>query len=333
MYVDIEAAGCTNTCRHCSVDGHLPYGDFFTLDELRALKQTWGPLTIRYEPTAYSDFPEVYDASISPEQGGWLVSNGFGLAQREDYRTVFEQLSKMGFHTIAFTLHGLKAHHDWFVCRAGAFDDIVLATQRAKAFGLQPNWQIYIDQLGAKDVPELVEMAEKACGIPPQIAIPYHRVGGRLPHYEKIRPTLEDITKYQLHTLVDDPDRNYIAEPEKLTAAAWLEKWRENPDSAELKHPYEPPTWPPDPAHPHLNLRIQRDRKVFLDPMCAAPIFLDHLSTGKDKIMARIAALKPPKNVDLAPQDVHLSPDEQERLHPVGFSLRYAAISTYNYLT
>ena len=327
MFVDIEAAGCSNTCRHCSADGHLPYGDFFTLDELRTLKKEWGPLTIRFEPTAFTHFPEVMDESISLEHGGWLVTNGFGLARREDFPTIFEQLAKTGIHTIAFTLHGLKAHHDWFVCRAGAFDDIVLATQRAKDFGFQPNWQIYVDHLGAKDIPALVEMAEQACGGPPQIAIPYHRVGGRLKHYEKLRPTLSDITQLGLDKLVDDPTRNYIAEPESLTAADWLERWHESPDSDGFKHPFEPKTWPPAPTQPTLSIRIQRNRKVYLDPMVAAPILLGHLSAGRDKLLKRLASLEPPNHIDLAPQDVHLSPDEQERLHPVGFSVRYAAIS------
>jgi hypothetical protein len=41
-------------------------------------------LVIYYEPTAHSAFPEVYDESIAVEHGGWLVTNGFGLARRED---------------------------------------------------------------------------------------------------------------------------------------------------------------------------------------------------------------------------------------------------------
>jgi hypothetical protein len=39
MIIYVDAAGCPNTCRHCSVDGHVPHGDFYALDELRRLKQ------------------------------------------------------------------------------------------------------------------------------------------------------------------------------------------------------------------------------------------------------------------------------------------------------
>ena len=83
MYIDIEAAGCPNTCRHCSVDGHLPYGRLFTLDELRLIRSEWGPLTIRFEPTSHPDFPEVCGGDIAIDHGGWLVSNGFGIARRQ----------------------------------------------------------------------------------------------------------------------------------------------------------------------------------------------------------------------------------------------------------
>jgi MoaA/NifB/PqqE/SkfB family radical SAM enzyme len=148
MFVDINAAGCPNTCRHCAADGHLPYGELYSLDELRTIKNEWGPLTIRFEPTAHPDFPEIYQADIASEHGGWLVTNGFGLANRDDYPTVLAKMRTMGMHTIAFTLHGLKEHHDWFVCRAGAFDDILLATRRIWEAGFSINWQIFVDRKG-----------------------------------------------------------------------------------------------------------------------------------------------------------------------------------------
>lgn len=332
MNVDIEVTGCTNTCRHCSADGHPPYGDFFTLDELRTMKQEWGPLTIRHEPTAYSNFPEVYDESIATENGGWLVTNGFGLARRKDYDKVFEKMFEMGIHTISFTLHGLRKHHDWFVCREGAFDDILIATQHSKDFGFQPNWQIFVDKKGISDVPELVDMAVKECGSNPQIDVPYHRVGGRLLHYESIRPTLSDIYNWRIHELVDDTHRNGLAIPENLTAATWLKKWRENPNANDFKHPYEPNSWPPDLTQEMLTLRVQRDRKVFLDAMCLAPIFLGYLSEGKEIILDKISHLEPPQHVDINPASVKLSNEEKDQIHPSGFSVRYKAITSQQLL-
>ena len=195
MYVYINTAGCSDTCRHCAVDGHFPYGGFYSLDELRSIKNEWGALTILYEPTAHPNFPEIYNADIATGHGGWLVTNGFGLAHRGDYRSVFEKMCAMDITTIAFTLHGLQKHHDWFVCKQGAFDDILLATRRAKEFGYSINWQIYVDKISAGNVPELIDLSIKEIGELPSLNIPYHRVGGRLWHYEKIRLTFDDAEK------------------------------------------------------------------------------------------------------------------------------------------
>jgi MoaA/NifB/PqqE/SkfB family radical SAM enzyme len=327
MHIDIDAAGCSDTCRHCSVDGHFPYGKFYSLVELRLIKNEWGPLTIRYEPTAHPNFPEIYDTDIATENGGWLVTNGFGLAYRDDYLLMYEKMRAMGITTIAFTLHGLQKHHDWFVCRQGAFDTIVLATNRAKQFGFSINWQIYVDKLGISDVPKFIDFALKETGGLPYLGVPYHRVGGRLWHYEKIRLTLEDVEKHQLHTLIDEPCKNGLIKSENMTASAWLRKWVDLPVDDMFKHPFEPPSWPPQTSFTQLSMRIDRNRKVYIDPLCNAPLYLGILSEGKEIIVERLAKLPVPLYCDLMPIEVILSPKEQEQIHPSGFSFRYKEIS------
>ncbi|MBI5962467.1 MAG: radical SAM protein [Chloroflexi bacterium] len=327
MYVEINAAGCPNICRHCGVDGCFPYGEFFSLSELRTIKDEWGGLIIRYEPTAHPNFPEIYNTDIATAHGGWLVTNGFGLARRDDYLFMFERMRAMSITTIAFTLHGLQEHHDWFVCRQGAFDDILLATRRAKEFGFSINWQIYVDKLGIDDIPELIDLTLKEIGELPSLEIPYNRVGGRLWHYEKIRLTLSDVEKHRLHKLIDDPEKNSLIKPEHLTSSTWLKKWLNSPDSDEFKHPYEPPSWFPEISYPTLCIRIDRNRKTYLDPMCNSPIYLGKISDGKSAIIERLRKLQMPLHCDLMPNEVNLSLEEQEQLHPIGFSLRYKEIS------
>ncbi|NUM46197.1 MAG: radical SAM protein [Anaerolineales bacterium] len=327
MFINVDAAGCPDTCRHCAVDGHNPFGALFSLAELRALKNEWGPLTILYEPTAHPDFPEIFHEDIATENGGWLVSNGFGLARREDDERVFANMRAMGIHTIAHTLHGLREHHDWFVCRAGAFDDIVQATRRAKERNFTVHWQIYADQKGIQDIAPLVDLAFKEVGDVQFLGFVYHRVGGRLWHYERIRLTLKDIETYGLHKLINDPDKNLFTGYETLTAQAWLEKWQQSPLSDDFKHPFEPRTWPPKATFEYLSLRIDRNRKVYLDPFCNAPIFLGNVSDGKETLLERLERLPLPDFADLQPNDITLSPDEREQLHPTGFSFRYKEIS------
>jgi hypothetical protein len=330
MYVDINAAGCPDTCRHCSVDGHMPAGSIFSLEDLRALRNEWGPLTIRYEPTAHPDFPAIFAPDIASEHGGWLVTNGFGLARREDYRGLLDQMCQQGIHTLALTLHGTQEHHDWFVCRLGAYEDILSATRRARQAGFTVHWQVYVDRRGVQGVSRLAELCQEECGEDITLSLPYHRVGGRLRHYEPIRLTLRDAEQYQLDRLVGDPRKNDFAHLETLTAKAWLEQWRQAPaDVGTFRHPFEPAAWPPDPGEP-ISLRIERDRKVYLDPLCSSPIFLGTIADGRESILKRLAQLSHAPCPNLGPEDVVLAPEEAERLHPCGFSLRYAALTRMN---
>jgi hypothetical protein len=329
LFVDIEASGCPNACRHCSVDGRPPYGDFYSLDELRELARQWGSLIYLHEPTAHPLFPELFERTLTGDEykSGWLPTCGFGIAKRRDYATVLKRLGELGIGSLSFTFHGLRDHHDWFAGRRGAFDDIIVATHRALEAGFSIQWQIYVDRPGLDDVVPFVSFALSEIGKQPVIGIPYHRVGARLWRYEKLRATLGDIRALKLHKLLDDVKDNRLAEPERLTAAAWLSKWRHSPSADEFFNPFEPRSWPPKPPFEWLAIHIRRDRSVFFDPMCTPPIRLGHLGEGRDVLLHRLATTPAPGYVALDPEKVELSASEQEELHPTGFSLRNKVIA------
>jgi hypothetical protein len=327
MHIDVEGAECPNACRHCAVDGHPPHGKFFSWEELQAIRKEWGPLWVFYEPTAYPGFPETYNGSLQPDHAGWLVTNGYGLARRKDYRAMLDRMVEIGICIISLTLHGLREHHDWFVCRQGAFDDILLATRRAREAGFHPVWQVYVDHKGLGDVPPLVDIAVAECGEPPRLSIPGHRVSRRLWQYEKIRPTLQDVLQSKVHRLLDDPKKNGLADPEAHTAAAWLERWRQSPDADEFKHVFEPRVWPPQATYEHTTISIRRDRKVYFEPMCTPPILLGKLEEGRKALLARLESIQFPEETAVDPARVALSPRELKQLHPSGDSVRYLCIS------
>jgi hypothetical protein len=325
MIVYIEAAGCPNVCRHCAAEGRRLYGAHFSLDELHTVRDEWGPLIIYHEATAHPEFPEIFDPQLSVPHGGHWPTNGFGLAQREDYAAVLERMCAIGLRTLHFTIHGLRDHHDWFVCRRGAFDDIVLAGRRARAAGFQIGWQVYLDRENIAALPELVDMSVVETGSTPWLDVPNHRVSRRLWRYEALRPRLADLRAYPA---ADRVFRDLHRQPpEEMTAAAWLEEWAEATDAVRLRHPFEPPTWPPTEAFDNLTLYILRNRKVYLDPMCAPRILLGDLSDGKAAIVDRLHRLAAPVYRELAPDEVTLTFEEGEELHPVCFSVRYRAIS------
>ena len=325
MIIYVEAAGCPDACRHCFANGHRPVGAHFCLDELRAMREEWGPLVIYHEPTAHPQFPEIFDPQLILPHGGHTPTNGFGLARRSDYAAVLTRMYDLGLRNLHFTLHGLRDHHDWFVCRKGAFDDVVLAGRRARAAGFQIDWQIFLDRRNIATLPELVDLAIDESGTTPILAIPYHRVSQRLWRYETLRPRLTDIRQ---HPLAEDIYRRLQKQqPEAVVAEAWLEKWIGSPDTVQFRHPFEPPTWPPSPMFDALTLYILRDRSVYLDPMCAPRKPLGSLSEGKDAIMQRLQTIPNPTDREIIPEAVVLAPEEREELHPACFSVRYKAIS------
>lgn len=107
----------------------------------------------------------------------------------------------------------------------------------------------------------------------------------------------------------------------------WLKEWRKSFDSDSFKHPFEPPSWPLQPEDQNLSVRIERDRKIYLDPLCNFPIYLGETPDKKQLIIERLEKLERPSHSDITPLDVALSPDEQNQLHPSGYSFRYKEIS------
>ena len=330
MIIYVEAAGCPNTCRHCAALGHPPQKTYYSIDELRRLSEEWGLLEIYHEPTAHPDFPAVYDPQIAEPHGGYLVTNGYGLARRDDYPSVLQGMQAIGIEYLAFTLHGLRDHHDWFACRKGAFDDILLAGRRARQAGFKLVWQVFLDRMNIDQVPLLVEMSLVESGETPLLQLPFHTVSQRLWIFERLRPSLKDIQNSSLTRLVDDPKKNILVEhsPESLTAQAWLQAWRSAPETVTLKHIFEPPTWPPTVEFEKLTLYFLGDHKVYLETRVTERILVGDLSEGKVAILDHLKNIQPPQYVDITPTDIQLSPEQADLLHPSAYSVRYLAIST-----
>lgn len=323
--------------RHCLQDARPPCGPFYSLADMGRIALEWGPLVYNTEPTAHPSFPATHDPAIHANHAGWLATNGYGLARRKDWAAVLEAMHTVGFRKLSFTLHGLREHHDWFTCRKGAFDDIITATQRAKAAGFGTYWQVFVDRLGIADVAPLAGLAVHATGDPLSIGIPFHAVRRRLWRYEKLRVSKTDVLAHGIHRL-NDGERNGLADPASKTAAAWLERWhalpererltwREVPDSEQLLGPFEPQRWPPEPPFEWLALHIRRDRGVHFSPLCSFPVRLGHLCDGKELLLDRLRRIEAPPHIDLSPDDVRLAPEEEDEVHPSAFSFRYRQIS------
>lgn len=332
MVVYVEASGCTNVCRHCGADGKPPYGALYSLEELRALRKEWGVLCPYYEPTAHPEFPDIMGPEIV-EQPGVLATAGFGLARSKDYKKILNRLREFGYGTLSFTLHGLAEHHDWFVARPGALQDIMTAGRRATECGLAVFWNVFLNKQNLEQVPALVELQKSEFNETPYISVPHHRVSRRMWKYEELRPSLDDLQQRLPRNLVQEKWKLPLEQCplDEFTEATWLRAWENNPGSDDFRHPFEPRTWPVKPPFEHAALYITKDREVCLDPMCAPRVSLGPLSDGKQAILQKLQELPAPKESCLRPEQANLPLAHRDLVHPRAFSVRLKAISSTLY--
>ena len=134
--LEFMAAGCPNACRHCKDEGHPPFGDLLSLEDLEWSVEEFRKVATHdtvsnlwHEPTAHSDLIALltfWQENSDEPKGTWeyLATNGFGIARAGAPEDPLHELKKLGIHALSFNLHGLEQQHDWFACRKGAYQDI-----------------------------------------------------------------------------------------------------------------------------------------------------------------------------------------------------------------
>lgn len=329
MPVYIDAAGCTNMCRHCARGGRPPFGAFYSLAELRELADEWGPMVVDHEPTAHPDFPGIMHPTVSAFGGGVLATNGFGLARAAEPDQVFARMRDFGYDGVSLTLHGIEGNHDGFVGRKGAHQDIMKASRRAFEAGFGVHWNIFLDSRNLEDVPRLVGLKQARFGGTEAIEVPHHTVSRRLWRYEELRPSAEHV-RTRLPRLCElDPDR-WRGRLEERTEAHWLTLWESGAEPDRFANPAEPKSWPPTEALGNLVIFIARDREVYLEPLCAPSMRLGRLDEGRSAIENRLWGLREPRGgIDQETAERVLG--STDLLHPTGASVRYKAMSAAVY--
>jgi hypothetical protein len=324
----VDAAGCTNACRHCYADGHPPYGSFYSLDELHRIVAEWGHICIMCEPTVHSEFPEIMDPQLTGIGNmGFLPTNGFGLAKREDCTAVFARLREFGIHSVSVTLHGLEAHHQHFVGgREGAFQAIMSACRKAVAAGFGINCNVFLDRDNLGDMPSLLAMLNREFGVTPKVGVPGHRVGRRLYRYEKLRPSQAQGQGFLESCSGLKWSGSIRTSPlEQLTEAAWLEAWKRQPDGDDFKDHLE---WPLRASVKGVELHLDAKRQVYFAPPSGEWVHLGAFSEGKAAILEHLTRLAPSPHSQMRPEEARLPKADASLVHTSGASVRAKAIST-----
>jgi hypothetical protein len=322
MFTYVEAAGCTNTCRHCASEGKPPYGGFFSVAELRGLVADGWQIYPYYEASAHPEYPELLAPDICAEGGDYHSTNGWGIARAEDPERLFARLREFGWRWLSLTLHGLEEHHDWFVARKGAYADIVRASELGRANGFGLHWNIMLDNRNLEQMPALLEVSREMTGSNGWLCLANHHANRRMWRYEALRPSLADVRRRLAPWIAEEvwktSDGGRI-EPERMTEAYWLGKWREAAASGEGLDRFDVG------VEPRPVLKITRQRQVFItDPPPIA--LLGELSEGREVLEERARRHAATPLCETPPPEAGAL-EGSDLLHPCGASVRMKAIS------
>lgn len=159
---------CGLNCKHCWVTDnlkkHKPFeevkrmidGMAKTLQEpaitKKALVYFLDELTLH--PQATEILAYCRECNVLPQPT--LVTNGQGIAARDNWREILSELKKCDLNGFLMTINGDEEYHDWFTGRKGSFQRTIEATRRANEYDLWVMWNMYLTN---ENVDQVVESA------------------------------------------------------------------------------------------------------------------------------------------------------------------------------
>ncbi len=167
IYLNFQVSGCNNNCFHCHAKaGRTNEHKLMNIDEVIKVANKFRnqfqqdiKVLLMEEPTLYPDFFELI--TVLEEHGfkdyPTLVSNGWGLANREDFD---ERLIKH-YENFKPTLYGLEETHNRLAKNKDAFNEIINATEKALSIGLKVSWQIILSKQNSEEIDEIYELGKK----------------------------------------------------------------------------------------------------------------------------------------------------------------------------
>lgn len=204
MLLSVEVAGCPTTCMHCWARGAaynaMPLQDVASvLDAGRrvcdAHGMTFAPFPM-HEAAAHPEAPALIAliAAASPDPVFEpFVTTGVPLAMRDDWPAVLDAARNAGATTIWTHMHGVGETHDRNMNRAGAFDEMCLAIERAKSMGFLAGCNVFVTRDNIPQVNALIDTLARLDVDESSWGIAGYTPHARMRHYEAIRPTLQDV--------------------------------------------------------------------------------------------------------------------------------------------
>jgi MoaA/NifB/PqqE/SkfB family radical SAM enzyme len=209
------ASGCPNRCRHCCDEAGPPFGELIGLDDVQwivdeligAWQSSLGTspqvrvITDGYEPSVHPHFVRLhqYAASFLPQsrraESDALGTNGYGLARCAAWQSLYQAMLAAGLRRLGMVVHGAEDEHDWFVQRPGAYQDLVTATERALASGMDLGFEIPINRRNVTSFASIVNALERLTEGRARLwsGVSAFYMNDRLRALQALRPTKRDI--------------------------------------------------------------------------------------------------------------------------------------------
>ena len=125
--------------------------------------------------------------------GGNVPTNGYTFARGPHGEAHIRALFELGTEGVQLALHGQEAHHDWFVRRQGAFQDILRTAELCFANGGRVGWQVFLDHRNGNQIESVKDLIRD---ISPEgryaIRVMTASYSGNAKDHEQLRPVIAD---------------------------------------------------------------------------------------------------------------------------------------------
>jgi 12,18-didecarboxysiroheme deacetylase len=154
---------CNLKCMHCySSSKNIPYRNDLTTDEAKAMIRdlaAFGSPVILFsggEPLMRKDLPDLARYAVDQDLRAVISTNGTLITAEK--AAVFREI---GLSYVGVSLDGMKATHDRFRGKAGAFEAAMTGIRICRDAGIKVGVRFTINRHNAADVPAIFDLLEK----------------------------------------------------------------------------------------------------------------------------------------------------------------------------
>ena len=161
----LDMAGCPNRCKHCWL-GDLPNETISNVEAewiASLFKPYFSDLTFYSwlrEPDFLPDYKKRWEldnklSSIKPER--FELASFYRLVRDPQYAPF---LKEVGVKKVQLTFFGFEEKTDRYIGRKGAYQELLQASDILKGIGIEPRWQIFINEENKDEIEPLIALGK-----------------------------------------------------------------------------------------------------------------------------------------------------------------------------